>query len=106
MRPNSPRLFDENVWQEFRRNRPPQTLPRIKGGHIAEWIRAIKGEGPTPGSNFEYAEGLTELILLGAIAIRTGKSIEWDPETMRITNNPELNAFVALEAREGWREFY
>ena len=106
MRPNSPRLYDEDVWQEFRRNRPPQTLPRIKGGNIQEWIRAVKGEGPRPGSHFDYAEGLTELILLGALAIRTGKNIEWDSKKMKITNEPSLNKYIKPKARKGWREYY
>lgn len=106
MRPNSPRLYDEDVWQEFRRNRPPQTLPRIKGGNIQEWIRAVKGEGPRPGSHFDYAEGLTELILLGSLAIRTGKNIEWDPKKMKIKNEPSLNKYIKPKARKGWREYY
>ena len=106
MRPNSPRLFDEDVWQEFRRNRPPEVLPRVKGGNIAEWIRAVKGEGPKPGSHFDYAEGLTELILLGALAIRTGKDIVWDSKKMKITNEPKLNKYVNPKARKGWREYY
>ncbi len=106
MRPNSPRLFDEDVWQEFRRNRPPETLPRVKGGNIQEWIRAVKGEGPTPGSHFDYAEGLTELIILGALAIRTGKDIEWDSEKMRITNQRSLNKYIKPKVRKGWREYY
>lgn len=106
MRPNSPRLFDEAAWQEFRRNRPPETLPRIKGGNIAEWIRAVKGDGPTPGSHFGYAEGLTELILLGALAIRTGKDIEWDSDRMKVTNEPSLNQYIKPKVRRGWREYY
>lgn len=106
MRPQSPRLFDEGAWQDFRRNTPPKTIPRIKGGNIAEWIRAVKGEGPTPGSHFDYAEGLTELILLGALAIRTGKDIEWDPKAMKITNHRSLNKYIKPKARRGWREYY
>ncbi len=106
MRPNSPRLFDEDVWQEFRRNRPPETIPRIKGGNIQEWIRAVKGEGPTPGSHFDYAEGLTELILLGALAIRTGKDIKWDSERMRVTNHRSLNKYINPKPRKGWEEYY
>lgn len=106
MRPTSPRLFDEATWQEFRRNRPPETLPRIKGGNILEWIRAVKGEGPTPGSHFDYAEGLTELVLLGALAIRTGKSIEWDSKAMRVTNDRSLNKYVKPRPRKGWGEYY
>ncbi len=106
MRPNSPRLFDEDAWQEFRRNRPPKVLPRVKGGNIKEWIRAVKGEGPNPGSNFDYAEGLTELILLGALAIRTGKNIKWDPMTMKVTNHAGLEEYIKPTPRKGWEEYY
>jgi hypothetical protein len=77
--------------------------PRIKGGPIAEWLRAIKGEGPTPGSNFEYAGPLTEMIALGTLAIRTGKGIEYDVKKMQILNNPEAQAMIKEEAREGFR---
>lgn len=106
MRPTSPRLFDEEAWQAFRRNRPPKVLPRVKGGNIKEWIRAVKGEGPTPGSNFDYAEGLTELILLGALAIRTGKDIEWDPVNMEVTNHKGLERYIKPAPRKGWEEYY
>jgi len=41
--------------EQWRQNRPAQTLPRIQGDHFAEWIGAIKGAGPAPGSNFDYA---------------------------------------------------
>ncbi|MDQ8197864.1 Gfo/Idh/MocA family oxidoreductase [Pelagicoccus enzymogenes] len=106
MRPDSPRLLDEEAWEAFRRNRPPKVLPRVKGGNIKEWIRAVKGEGPTPGSNFDYAEGLTELILLGALAIRTGKSLEWDPVNMEVTNHRDLERYLKPEPRKGWGEYY
>ncbi len=106
MRPNSPRLFDEEAWQDFRRNPTPKTLPRVKSTNITEWIQAVKGEGPTPGSHFDYAEGLTELILLGALAIRTGKNIEWDSKAMKITNAPSLNKYIKPKPRKGWEEYY
>ena len=81
---------------------PPKSIPRVEGGPIEEWLRAIKGDGRTPGSNFEYAAPLTELVLLGTLAIRAGQAIEWDPEAMRVTNAPELNRYLQIAAREGW----
>jgi predicted dehydrogenase len=83
---------------------PPISLPRIKGGdsqHKLEWINAIKG-GPPAMSNFDYAGMLTEFILLGNIAIRAGKQIEWDGPGMRVTNMPEANAWLKTDYREGW----
>ncbi|HAR64877.1 MAG TPA: oxidoreductase [Lentisphaeria bacterium] len=106
MRPDSPRLFPEELWQNFRTNpdsRPPAVYPRIKGGHRAEWLRACKGEGPTPGANFEYSGPLTEMIVLGTLAIRTGKGFEYDAENVKISNNPEANALLRIPGREGFR---
>ena len=104
MRPTSPQLTPDDRFNEMK-----PTLKEIdrltnhgKGGPIAEWFRAIKGEGPKPGSNFDYAVPLTEVVLLGAIAQRTGKTIEWDAEKMTVKGQPELDALVKEPAREGW----
>ena len=45
--------------------------------------------GPKPGSNFDYAAPLTEVVLLGNLAIRSGRRIEWDSANMKCTNVPE-----------------
>jgi predicted dehydrogenase len=106
MRPDSPLLFPESLWQEFKTNpamRPAKVYPRIKGGHIAEWLRACKGEGSTPGSNFEYAGPLTEMIALGTLVIRTGKGLEYNAEKMEIHGNPAASALITIDAREGFR---
>ncbi|MDP4611366.1 MAG: Gfo/Idh/MocA family oxidoreductase [Opitutales bacterium] len=106
MRPDSPRLFPESLWQEFRTTpsmRPEKVYPRIKGSQMDEWLRAIKGEGPKPGSSFDYAGPLTEMIALGTLAIRTGKAIDYDTKTMTIHNNDEANALLQTEAREGFK---
>ena len=73
-----------------------------KGGPIKEWFRAIKGEGPPPGSNFEYAAPLTELVLLGAMAQRLGETIEWDHKNMTVKGRPELDGWIKESSREGW----
>ncbi len=105
-RPNDPRLYSEALWQEFLKNpskRPAQSIPRIKGGHQQEWADAIKGDGPLPGSNFDYASGLTELTLLGVLAQRFNTRIEWDSKNMAITNKPELSQYLREPARGGWK---
>ncbi len=71
-------------------------------GPFQEATRAIKGDGPEPGSNFDYAGKLTEVMLLGALAARFGGRIEWDAKAMKITNRPELNEFLKDPVREGW----
>ena len=54
------------------------------------------------GSNFAAAARLTEIILLGVLAQRFNTRIEWDATAGRITNHPELSAFVREPVREGW----
>jgi predicted dehydrogenase len=106
MRPNSPRLLPEALWQEFKTNpasRPAKVYPRIKGGHIAEWLRACKGEGPTPGSNFEYSGPLTEMIALGTLAIRTGKGLSYDSKNATIAGNDAASEMLKVGARKGFR---
>ena len=65
-------------------------------------FRDIKGEGPTAGSNFDYAAPLTEVILLGSLAIRLGHRIEWDAEKMEVTNVPGLERYIKEPVRRGW----
>ena len=79
---------------------PPQTIPRSKGHH-REWLDACKG-GPAAGSNFEYGARLTEIALLGAIALRLGRRIEWDAERMEVKGVPEAAAMVREPYRAGW----
>ena len=80
---------------------PPQTMPRSIG-HRAEWIAACKGSG-TPVSNFDYAGPLTEVVLLGNLAVRApGKRLRWDSPNMGVTNMPELTRFIHTQYREGW----
>ena len=66
-----------------------------------EWLSACKG-GPPAGTNFDYSGPLTELVLLGNVAIRCGKKIEWESEQMKITNVPEADRLLRRDYRKGW----
>ena len=101
-RPDSPRLLSDSVWEEFKLNQPAKTIPRVKGGPFQEWLRAIKNEGPLPGSNFDYAARLTEMSLVGVMAQRTNLDIEWDAVNMRVTNHPGMERIIRQPARRGW----
>ena len=85
----------------------PITLPRNQLAHDTdtkqhlEWIAGCKGS-LTPYSNFEIAAYLTEIILLGCVALRVGKALEWDGPKMRATNAPEAAHFVKREYRKGF----
>jgi hypothetical protein len=80
--------------------RPAPTLPRVKGHH-ADWLSACKG-GPAASSNFEVSARLTEVALLGNVALRVGKKIKWDATAMKATNAPEADAFIREPCRKGW----
>ena len=79
----------------------PKTLPRSIG-HYKEWIEACKARKPA-GSDFGYGGPLTEVALLGVIAMRfKGRKLEWDSAGMKFTNLSEANAFLKPSFREGW----
>lgn len=103
MRPTSPELTPSAHFAEMKAElkKIDRTEPLGKGP-IDEFYRAIKGEIPAPGSSFDYAAKLTEVVLLGALAQRTGRTIEWDAETMTVKGQPELAALIKEPTREGW----
>ncbi len=79
----------------------PKTMKRSPG-HYEEWLLACKG-GPKPVSNFDYAGPLTEIVLLGVLALRApGRRLEWDRANMKIKNAPWLDPFIHSEYRKGW----
>jgi hypothetical protein len=80
---------------------PEQTIPRVPGHH-QDWLLAVR-EGRQAGSNFDYGGPLTEIALLGMIAIRMpGTQLEWDSEAMRFTNCDVANQFVKPAFRANW----
>ena len=92
------RLIPETRMQEY--EQPPKTLPRSPG-HYVEWLRACKGGEPA-GANFDFASLVTEVVLLGNIALRTRKKLYWDAANMKITNVADANKYLHFEYRSGW----
>jgi predicted dehydrogenase len=93
-----PRLLPLSLHREYKR--PAKTLPRSKGHH-ADWVAACKGGAPASG-NFEYSARLTELVLLGNVALRTKKKLLWNGPEMKATNAPEADQFLKEQYRKGW----
>ena len=69
---------------------------------MQEWIRACKGLKPASANLADYAGPLTEIMLLGNLAVRTGKRTERDARNMKVTNVPEANSDIQREYRRGW----
>ena len=70
-------------------------------GHYNEWIRASKGGAPA-GVPFEVGGLLTEIVLLGNVAIRTRSKLQWDAKKMVFANNTEANKLIREPYRKGW----
>jgi predicted dehydrogenase len=93
-----PRLLPLEL--HFAYKRPAKTIPRV-AGHHADWLQACKGGTPAC-SNFEYGARLTEFVLLGTLALRTGKVAKWDAAGMAVTNAPEAKPLMEGSYRKGW----
>jgi len=93
-----PRLIPESRMRDFQQ--PPKTLPRSPGNY-REWIDACKS-GKPGGANFEFEAPVTEALLLGNVALRTGKKLYWDAPGMKVTNLPEAQQYVTAEYRSGF----
>jgi predicted dehydrogenase len=93
------KLIPDSRMKEFQE--PPSSILRSPGHH-QEWVRACKG-GPAAGSAFDYGGPLTEIALLGIIALRfKGQRLAWDAASARFANCPEANRFVNPPYRQGW----
>jgi predicted dehydrogenase len=83
---------------------PAKTLTRPKNVFKNFIETCLAGKTDTEAS-FEYGTRLTEFSILGNLAQKAGegKKIEWDGPNMKVTNMPELNAWVKREYRKGWQ---
>jgi predicted dehydrogenase len=118
---SNPTLLPTSKMRTFRE--PRKTIPRVRGNHQTSWVKAIKENNPAlASSNFAYAGPLTEMILIGNLAIRsldilekvknsqgemedafTGrKQLVWDAKNLKISNYEPANQFIKREYRKGW----
>jgi predicted dehydrogenase len=99
----SPRLIPESKMKEY--HLPAKTLERIPGGlggHEQDWVRACKGGQPAC-SNFDYSGPLSEMVLMGNLAVRyPDRQLLWDGAKMEVTNDANANAYVRPQYRQGW----
>ena len=94
------RIIPETNFKDRMRTPPPKVLARSPGIY-AEFIRACKG-GEKTVADFAFSGALTEMALVGNLAVATGKKILWDGPAMRCTNVPEANRTVRRRYRKGW----
>jgi len=94
----SPRIIPETKMKAYKL--PPKTLTRSRGHH-RDWIDACKGAKPA-SSNFDYAGPMTEVVLLGNVALRTGKKLDWDGHNIRAKNAPEADRYIRPDYHNNW----
>jgi predicted dehydrogenase len=87
--------------KQFADYRPPKPDIPNSPGHWNQWVAACKNGTPT-GCNFDDAGALTEAVLLGNVAYRAGRRIEWDGPNLRIPNCPDAERFLRRDYRTGW----
>ncbi len=88
--------------KNFEGYKPPQPTLARSPGHHAEWIRACKGGVPAMSNFVDYAAGLTETALLGNLAVRVGKRIDWDSANLRARDLAAADPFIHRAYRKGW----
>ncbi len=94
---------------------PPKLLPADKFAHVSipegthvnhwhQWVDACRGKGTT-SAPFEYAALLTEVALLGNIALRfPHETLAWDAKRTRFAGRPEAERYLSSPRRAGWDE--
>jgi len=93
------RIIPETAMKAYKL--PEKKIPRVPGHH-ADWLTAIR-TGKKAGSDFSYGAPLTEIAMLGVIAIKfPGLKLEWDAEKVRFTNCSEANQHLNPPYRAGW----
>ena len=96
-----PRLYPRKLMEQATASPPSEKYPRTEGV-MAEWIEACKGGGTPPGSNFvDHAGPLTEMVLLGNLAVRTGETIRWNAKKMT-AGSATADELTGATYRQGW----
>jgi len=94
----SRKLYPQEKFADYQ---PPEPTIPSSIGHHQEWIHACK-TGSATTCNFDYSGALSETVLLGNVAYRVGKKLQWDGAAMKATNCPEADQYLRREYRKGW----
>ena len=94
-----PKLIPEARMNSYKQ--PPKTLPRSPGNE-REWLDACLGNKVKPGGNFEFSGLVTETLLLGNLAVRSGQKLNWDRANQKVVNSDLAQKLVRPDRRPGW----
>ena len=98
-RGENPRIIPEAKMRAYtgQKQLPQQSRQRSS----SNWVSSIKRNEESPGT-FLLAGPVTETINLGAVALRAGRKVDYDAESMKITNFQEADKYLTREYRKGW----
>lgn len=96
-----PKVLPDARHEEIMASLPGDTYDRSPGIY-ENWIQACRGEASAETRFSRYSGPLTETVLLGNVAVRSQRAVEWDAESGRITNRPALNEYLTKSYRSGW----
>jgi len=95
----TPQIIPQSKMREYKQ--PEKTIPRVAGDQFTDWVNACK-TGTKACSDFSYSGPMTEVVLLGNVALRTGKKLYWDAGNMTATNAPDAQRFINPGYHNGW----
>ncbi len=103
---------DPQIWPKQRREEflaKPTAKTELRsvtpGNPQQEWTEAIKAGKEFAGmGHFDYSCPLTELTLIGGLAMRfPGKRLEWDSKLLKVRNHADANDYIKRKAyRKGY----
>ena len=104
----NPRLLPKSLHDSY--GTPKTVLKRVAHEeHEMNWVEAIQGKAEI-SCPFDYAAPLTEVMLLGIVALRAGSKIHYDGANGRVTNTVTMgnktidpNDFLKRENRAGFQ---
>jgi hypothetical protein len=94
--------FGDNADFTYYKPRKKEDLLPSIGEFQQQWIDACKDPSRKTACDFEYSGNMIEQMLLGLVAYRVGKKIEYDGATGKVTNCPEANQYLSRHYRDGW----
>ncbi len=94
--------FGDNADLTYYKPRTAETVLPPLGHFQKQWIDACKNPSLKTACDFEYSGNMIEQMLLGLVAYRVGKKLEYDGAAGRVTNCPEANELLGRKYREGW----
>ena len=96
---SNPEILPKAKMEAYRGNKTAEAAS--KDTRTDTWVRALMEDQESPGS-FRLAGPITDMVNLGAAALRSGKRLEFDAQNARITNDETANQFLTRDYREGW----